>query len=457
MASNTPAECEFTSCDGTPLFYRAWLPSRTSDRAVLMFHRGHEHSGRLQELAEALLPEAAVFAWDARGHGRSPGERGYANNFMDLVKDADAFARHVAREHGIATENTVALGHSVGAVVVATWVHDFAPPLRGMVLATPAFRVKLYIPLAIAGLRLMRKIRGKCFIKSYVKGKMLTHDAAQAAAYHNDPLVERSIAVNILLDLHDTSTRIVADAEAVNIPTLILSAGTDRVVKFGPQATFLQHVSTLRKQQHYLPGFYHAIYHEADRQLPIEATQRFIADLFSNPPPRPSLINADRSGYTHNEHDELLQPLPLYSPKRWSFALQRYFMQTVGKLSDGTHLGWETGFDSGQTLDYVYENQPRGKNWLGRRIDRGYLNAIGWRGIRIRKQNLRMLLKGAIEQMHGAQKPVHLVDVATGCGRYVLETLQSIQNIPVTALFAILSLRTWKKEESWLQVLASRM
>ena len=40
----------------------------------------------------------------------------------------------------------VVLAHSVGAVIAAAWVHDYAPPIRGLILAAPAFRVKLYVP-----------------------------------------------------------------------------------------------------------------------------------------------------------------------------------------------------------------------------------------------------------------------------------------------------------------------
>ena len=42
----------------------------------------------------------------------------------------------------------------------------------------------------------------------------------------------------------------------------------------------------------------------------------------------------------------------------------------------------ETGFDSGSTLDYVYQNQAHGRTALGRLVDRSYLDAVGWRGIR---------------------------------------------------------------------------
>src|SRR5205085_5548046 len=151
------------------------------------------------------------FAWDARGHGKSPGERGSADDLTTVIKDVDAFMRHIVAQHGIAMENIVVLALSMGAVTVAAWVHDYAPPIRGLVLATPAFRVKLYVPFAVPLLRLRQKLLGPGFVRSYVRSGMLTHDRAEAERYDADPLVFRQIAVNVLLDLHDTSSRLLAD------------------------------------------------------------------------------------------------------------------------------------------------------------------------------------------------------------------------------------------------------
>src|SRR5712692_814335 len=174
MATRAASEHTATSWDGTPLFYRAWLPAALADRALLLFHRGHEHSSRWQEVVDRLgLDDVAVFAWDARGHGRSPGGRGSAESLAVLTKDVDAFVRHVVEQHRIAVENMVVLAHSVGAVVVAAWVHDFAPPIRGLLLATPAFRVRLYVPLAVPLLRLRQALLGPGYVKSYVKARML--------------------------------------------------------------------------------------------------------------------------------------------------------------------------------------------------------------------------------------------------------------------------------------------
>ena len=115
------------------------------------------------------LPGFEMFAWDARGHGRSPGERGWAAHFGVLAHDADAFLRHLGSTHGYAPEEVAVVAQSVGAVTAAAWLHDFAPRVRCAVLAAPAFQVKLYVPLARPGLRLMHAMRGNFFVKSYVK------------------------------------------------------------------------------------------------------------------------------------------------------------------------------------------------------------------------------------------------------------------------------------------------
>src|SRR4051812_31375328 len=180
-AARRPSEHTLTLRDGTELFYRAWLPEAPTTKALLLFHRGHEHSGRWQETVAALgLEDVAVFAWDQRGHGRSPGERGSAPSLHTVVRDAEEWARHLAAAHGVAPHDTVVLAHSRGAVIATAWVHDYAPPLRALILATPAFRVKLYVPFAVPQLRLRQKLFGPGYVKNYVKARMLTHDPEQA-------------------------------------------------------------------------------------------------------------------------------------------------------------------------------------------------------------------------------------------------------------------------------------
>jgi alpha-beta hydrolase superfamily lysophospholipase len=433
--TRTLTEHVMKTWDGSELFYRVWPARVPSDRALLLFHRGHEHSGRFQELVDELdLEDVNIFAWDARGHGRSPGERGYAENFGCLVKDVDAFVRHVGTEYEIPIPNMVVLAHSVGAVVVSAWVHDYAPPIRGLILATPALRVKLYVPFAIPALRLLRAVKSKSFVKSYVRPGMLTHDPIKAQEYRDDPLISRNIAVNILLDLHDVSTRLLDDAGAIRVPTLLLAAGSDWVVKLSAQRRFFERLGSPMKEMHVYPAFYHSIFHEKDRHLPIAKVKEFVSAAFERPTTDASLSQADRDGYTKAEYDRLSRPLPFWSPRRWGYALNRLVLKTIGKWSAGIRIGWSKGFDSGESLDHVYANKARGCTPLGRLIDRLYLNSIGWRGIRQRKANLETLLRATIEKVHGEGRPVRLLDIASGPGRYLLDTLRQLPHIPITAL-----------------------
>lgn len=418
-------EHHFPAHDGELLFYRRWPATGPARRgAVLMFHRGHEHGGRMAHLAEELnLPDFDFYAWDARGHGRSPGERGHSPSFAHSVRDVQTFVEHIESAWGIDETDMAVLAQSVGAVVISTWAHDYAPRVRCLVLASPAFKVKLYVPFARPGLKLLQALRGNFFVNSYVKSKFLTHDPARQASYDTDPLLSRAISVNILLALYEAAGRVVADAQAITVPTQLLISGADWVVRHDPQHVFFDRLGTPIKEKHVLDGFYHDTFGELDRQLAVDKARRFILDRFAEPWSRPDLRQAHRQGATYNEMQKLARPLPALSPRGIYWSGYRANLKLGGLLSEGIALGRSTGFDSGSTLDYVYRNRPSGLGPLGRAIDRQYLDAIGWRGIRQRKLHIEELLRTALKRLKAEGKPMRILDIAAGHGRYVLEAL----------------------------------
>jgi alpha-beta hydrolase superfamily lysophospholipase len=418
-------EARFITHDGAELFYRHWPAAGPSAGAILILHRGHEHSGRVQHIVDGLdLPGYDVFAWDARGHGASPGARGHAQHCGVLIADLDCFSRHIAGVHGIARAEQSIVAMSVASVLAAAWVHDYAPGIRAMVLASPAFSIKLYVPFALPLLRLLDRLRPNSFITSYVKGRLLTHDGARAASYDSDPLVTKRIAVGILVGMFDTARRVVEDAAAIHTPTLLLTSGSDWVVRGAPQRRFFERLGSGVKEQKVYDGFYHDTLGEKDAHLPLARARAFLLRARAA---APDLRDADLRGHTRDEFDALSQALPALSPANLTFGITRWSMRTLGRASAGVRLGLATGFDSGSTLDYVYRNQATGISGLGKLIDRNYLDSIGWRGIRVRRAHLQELLRAAIAARAQAGRGVHIVDIATGHGRYVLEVLQELQ------------------------------
>lgn len=433
-ASRAAAERHFTAHDGTSIFFRHWRASSgTSKGAVVLFHRGHEHGARMAHLvAESGLSDFDFYAWDARGHGQSEGSPGSAPDFATLVRDADGFVRHICDQDGVAIEDIAVIAQSVGAVLASAWVHDYAPRIRSLVLASPAFDINLIVPGARSGLTLWQKLRGDFMVNSYVKPEMLTHDAERVASYKTDPLITRPISSTLLLDVYKVAERIVADAKAITCPVQLFISGADKVVRAGAQHDFFVNLGSATKERHVLDGFFHDTLGEKDRAAPLAEINRFITDCFARPVEQANMLDAHRAGYTRDEAEALASPATGANSLYW--ATTRASMRFGGTLSEGVALGHETGFDSGSTLDYVYRNEPRGKTPIGRMIDKNYLNSIGWRGIRQRKINAEELIAEALTRLRDEGQPRRIVDIAAGHGRYVLEALTANEDKPDSIL-----------------------
>jgi pimeloyl-ACP methyl ester carboxylesterase len=120
-------EGRFTADDGTALAYRHW-PGACA-RALIVFPWGDARRPLSEEAAEGLgAGDCHVFAWEARGKTEAG---------MTAVRDAERFARHVQALHGIALADMAVIGRGLGGALAAAWAHDYAPPLRALILVDP--------------------------------------------------------------------------------------------------------------------------------------------------------------------------------------------------------------------------------------------------------------------------------------------------------------------------------
>ncbi|WP_294508762.1 bifunctional alpha/beta hydrolase/class I SAM-dependent methyltransferase [uncultured Bilophila sp.] len=427
----------FTSHDGHELFYRYWPAETGTPRgAVVLMHRGHEHSGRMAHLVDELdMPDFAFFAWDQRGLGRSRSSTGPALSMSVSIRDTQSFHEHLSEAHGIPPEETAVVAQSMAAVIASAWVLDYAPGLRCMALASPAFSVKLYVPFALPLIRLGRALRGEFFVNSYVKANLLSHDPERRKRFAEDPLIARPIASTALLELDEMGRRVVENAPSILTPTLLLMSGSDVVVRHEPQHRFYETLGAVDKERIFIPGAYHDTLGERNRADTVRACREFILARFHEPIVRPCVLDADRRGYSRMVQDRISRPLSPWSPQGLYWRTQRGLMRFGARFSEGLRIGVATGFDSGTSLDYVYRNTPSGTNAFGVFIDRvGYHNAIGWRGIRQRKIHMEALLRLALRRAAEDGLPVTVLDVAAGHGRYVLDALKDSAVQPESVL-----------------------
>lgn len=417
----------FESFDNSQLFYRTWQPeARANGKILLLLHRGHEHSGRLEQIAsQECFCKYKIYSFDNRGHGHSDVSATY--EFMNLVRDLDAFVRFVCSREKKKPRDIFIVANSVAGVVASTWVHDYAPDIRGMALVAPAFKIKLYMPFANELLKLAIRFKPKLNITSYVKSKFLTHDIEEQKKYDSDRLITPNIPARQLTTLLDTGKRIVADAGLISVPTLVLSAAKDYVVDSQVQGDFYAALSSVHKRFVSLDNFYHGVLYESQAQIAIDEIDRFINECFRlrSKPRLDTLVSI-----TQQESDSIahgsLPPL-----RQLNYAVQKYMMAKLGFMSEGMKIGLKYGFDSGVTLDHVYRNEAMGSNPVGRMIDRNYLDSIGWKGIRQRKINSIKTIKSKIETLLGESKTPRILDIAGGPARYLIELAAEFDQIEI--------------------------
>ena len=206
--------------------------------AIVMFHRGHEHSGRMAHLVDELrLPDFDFFAWDARGHGRSPGR---ARRFAQLRRRPCAMSRPSST---ISAPRTALRPRTSGSLRKASaryWSRRGCTTMRRRFAPwcsrRPPSRSSCTFRSRCPACKLMRRLRGNFFITSYVKAQFLTRDPERMASYGTDPLLSKQISVNVLLGLQEAADRVVADAAAITVPTQLLISGADWVVETGTAA-----------------------------------------------------------------------------------------------------------------------------------------------------------------------------------------------------------------------------
>ena len=413
----------FNTFDGNKIFYRKWNFEKNK-KTLIIIHRGHEHSERLNELTQdKKFLKYNIFAYDLRGHGYT--ETKTSPNAMDYVRDLDSFVKHLKNEYQIKEEDIFIVANSIGGVILSAYIHDFAPNIAGMALLAPAFEIKLYIPFAKQLVTLLTKIKKDAKVMSYVKAKVLTHDVAEQNKYNSDKLINKEINAKLLIDLADMGKKLVEDSMAIELPTIIFSAEKDYVVKNSTQKKFFLNLSSKKREFIELENFYHGIIFEKERQKVYKMLDDFIQDVFKNQ--NTSLDTSPRE-FSRKEYERIaLKEYPLN--EKIFYSIQKFSMRTFGFLSKGMSLGLKYGFDSGISLDYIYKDQADGKLLLGKFIDRFYLNQIGWTGIRERKKNLLTLIEEKINSL--GEENVKILDVAGGTGNYLFDIKEKYPNVQI--------------------------
>ncbi len=206
----------------TPLVGIERVPSAPTS-CLLVLHGLAEHCGRYASTMESLAVSGiACFAYDQRGHGRSPGRRGDIQRFSEFADDFRTIRAGIA--HRYPGLPTFAWGHSLGAIVVILAALDPSIALTGAIT---------------------------------------TGCPTCAMDYLRDPLVQKKASIRLLVELGRASTYALREAPAIRTPWLALHGGEDTIAPPQGSKALVERLGSADKQLLVYPGLRHEVHNEA--------------------------------------------------------------------------------------------------------------------------------------------------------------------------------------------------
>jgi alpha-beta hydrolase superfamily lysophospholipase len=271
----------FVASDGDNVVIQDWpLESGVALRGVVIIVHGlGEHAGRYDHVARQLNSWGfAVRGYDQCGHGESGGLPGSLPTDTRLLDDLADIVDSTRSRMGKATP-LIVLGHSMGGLVAARFASLRLRPLDGLVLSSPALDPGLsgfqkflvaVLPNMVPNLRV-----GNGLDASYI-----SHDPKVVAAYRADRLVHDRISARLARFIATAGPATVALAAQWKIPTLLMYAGDDRLVKPKGSRDFAANAPQNTVTTVCFDGLYHEIFNELDARPVFEALRQWLDARF---------------------------------------------------------------------------------------------------------------------------------------------------------------------------------
>jgi alpha-beta hydrolase superfamily lysophospholipase len=252
-------EGTFPGAGGLPLYYQAWLPPDRPHRAVLVnLHGLGDHSGLYPNLANHFPGRGiALYAYDMRGNGRSPGQRAYISGWHEHREDLHAFLARVREWEGDLP--LFVLGNSLGGLVVLEYALQHPGGLAGVIAAAPPLG-ELGVPPVLMTLgRLLSRVFPRFSLKVGMDLSGLARDPAVVEAVLADPFFHRRGTARLSTEVTAAITRVQEGAAHLSVPLLILHGSDDRMVPADGSRRFFAQVPYSDREFREYPGAYHGL------------------------------------------------------------------------------------------------------------------------------------------------------------------------------------------------------
>jgi acylglycerol lipase len=289
----------FQPAAGVRLYHCEWWPESSavqggSGPVVVLMHGFAEHCRRYDELAEHFLERGiAVCRLDARGHGRSNGQRGYVRRYEDYVDDLCVYVERVALR--VPGRPLALLGHSNGGLIAIRAAQRGLAALSGLVLSNPLIELcaaRRPAPDSVA--RWLSWAVGRLPLPNGVRPADLTHDARLQEAVRRDRWCHYVATPRWYWSARLAGRAALAEASRLTLSALVIVGEQDPLVDARSVRAFHDQLGARDKQLLTRPGELHEVLNELDRRSLFEHIADWLQRLAAEPLRSPSRPPAPR-------------------------------------------------------------------------------------------------------------------------------------------------------------------
>jgi alpha-beta hydrolase superfamily lysophospholipase len=261
-------ESTFKGIGEIDLYYQSWQPAGKVRAVLAIVHGLGGHSSKYNNIVQHFLPKQyAVYGFDLRGHGRSPGQRGYINTWAEFRDDLRIFLELIPTQKPEVP--IFLLGHSLGAIVVLDYVLRYsqaATALQGVVILAPSLgkvgvsKFKLFLG------QLLSRIWPRFTLNTGLELAAGARDEKVLAMYAEDSLRHTWGTARLATEFIDTVAWVNNHAAEWKLPLLILHGGADTVTFPESSKIFYEQLTCTDKTRIEYPEAYHELQDDLNYQ-----------------------------------------------------------------------------------------------------------------------------------------------------------------------------------------------